>query len=41
MYYAVIIVAILGCVGFLLWFRKKQAASAPGGNKPPQKGIIR
>lgn len=40
MYYAVIIVAILGCVGFLMWYRKKQAASAPA-NRAPQKGIIK
>lgn len=40
MYYAVIIIGILGCVGFLVWYRKKQAASAPAG-KAPQRGIIK
>jgi hypothetical protein len=42
MYYAVIIIAIVGCVAFLLWFRKKQqGAGAAGPAKAPQKGIIK
>ncbi len=42
LYYIVIIVAILGCVGFLVWIKKKQAASSPGGAaKGPQRGIIK
>ena len=40
MYYAVIIVGIVGCVAFLVIYRKKQAAAA-GAGRPPQKGIIR
>ena len=40
MYYAIIIAAIIACVAFLMWYRKKQAASGPAA-KSPQKGIIR
>ena len=40
MYYAVIVACILGCVGFLLWYRKKQAGSQPQA-KAPQRGIIK
>ncbi len=42
LYYVIIIAAILGCVGFLVWNKKKQAGTGSGGaSKPPQKGIIR
>ena len=37
----VVLAAIIGCVAFLVWFRKKQAATGGPGGKPPQKGIIR
>jgi uncharacterized membrane protein len=42
-YYVVIIVAILACVAFLVWNKKKQAGSAPNpsGGKGPQRGIIK
>lgn len=41
MYYAIISVAIIGCVVFLMMIRKKQAAAAAATSKTPQKGIIR
>lgn len=37
----IVLAAIIGCVGFLVWYRKKQAGAGPGGNKPPQRGIIK
>jgi hypothetical protein len=40
MYYVVIIAAIVGCVAFLLWYRKKQYAGQ-AAQKGPQKGIIK
>jgi hypothetical protein len=40
LYTVVILAAIAGCVAFLVWNKKKQAASSAA--KPgPQKGIIR
>ena len=39
-YYIVILGAIGACVAFLMYVKKKNQAAA-GGNKPPQRGIIK
>ncbi len=42
LYTVVIVVAILGCVGFLVWNKKKQAGLNPqASQKPGGRGIIR
>jgi hypothetical protein len=42
LYTVIIILAILGCVGFLVWNKKKQSAANPqSSSKPGGRGIIR